>query len=285
MNSNNGLPLSSQSGLYPYTRLIYKWADKDTKIQLKMTSRELWRHHVHQKFRKNYTEEQSGFMTQLYCYREACPNRIQFEQCFKPPLRTTNSGEVCSPNSPRSRDGWPIVSDPRSWGPTIPPRQVKEWSGCPECWKEFIKIRPEYDLAHQDLHQQILALEKRLSDLNKYQDGSTKLKIGIQRLIQSIQAEIDSLTKNNEFVEMNDVNTNRTFFHRTKNDQSTEFIANIRSGYRRENDRTESFSPPNSSDSEESDSISESDSDSESYSDSYSDSNSDSFTESYSSSD
>ena len=84
---------------------------------------------------------------------------------------------------------------------------------------------------------------------------------------------------------MNDVNTNRTFFHRTENYQSTEFIANIRSGYRRENDRTESFSPPNSSDSEESDSISESDSDSESYSDSYSDSNSDSFTESYSSSD
>ena len=276
MNFDSHLPLSSGAGLYPYTRLIYHRADKSTKAQLKMTSRDLWRHHVHRKFRQNYCEEQNGHMTQLYCYKEHCPNRIQFEQCFQPPLLTTNSGEVCGPNSPRSRDGWPIVGEPQSWGPTIPPRQIKEWSGCRQCWQEFIKIRPEYDLDKQDLHREILELEERLSELKKFQDDSTKLQIGIQRLIQSIKAEIDSLSQNkyHEFVEMDDVNT-----------QSTDFIASVRSDYHRENDRT-SFSSSSSSNSEESDSISESDSDSiEYYSDSYSESDSDSFEESYSSSD
>ena len=84
------------------------------------------------------------------------------------------------------------------------------------------------------------------------------------------------------------IDSGGTFFHQEENkdDQSTELIANVSSGYRRENVREESFSSSGSSGSEESDSISESDSDSiEYYSDSYSDSNSDSFEESYSSSD
>lgn len=80
------------------------------------------------------------------------------------------------------------------------------------------------------------------------------------------------------------VNSGGTFIHRTENrtNQSTELIANVSSGYRRENDRTESFSSYSSSDSEES--LSDSDS-IDYYSDSYSESNSDSFTESSSSSD
>ena len=105
----------------------------------------------------------------------------------------------------------------------------------------------------------------------------------------SVQLQSTELTARPETINVEDSgssNSSEINSGRTLQTQSTELIANVRSGYRRENDRTESSSSSSSSDSEVSDSITESDSDSiEYYSDSYSDSNSDSFSESHSSSD
>ena len=133
-------------GPYPYMKIIFEKADKQTKVHLKMTCRCLWNHHVRRKYLNNFVEEQNGFLPALYCYADGCPNREAFENCFLPKLLTTNSGEICGPSSPRSRSGWPILNDEKSWGQQ-PPKKVKEWKGCPECWEKFIQKRPEYDIS------------------------------------------------------------------------------------------------------------------------------------------
>ena len=65
----------------PFARIIYEKADKETKSQLKMTSKAFWDVHAEEKYKKNFSEAQNGYMWQLYCHHP-CPRAVDFEVIF-----------------------------------------------------------------------------------------------------------------------------------------------------------------------------------------------------------
>ena len=215
------LPMSSRLGLFPYAKLIYKHSDKQTKLNLRMTCRSLWKYHCNRKYKNNYVEEQSGHLKQLYCYKEECPNRVLFEDCFRPRIYTTDIGEVCGHLSPRNRQGWPIIGDDNSWG-RQPPKKVKNWQGCPECWKDFIRERPEYDLSLRPVQNDFNRLFKRLCELKQSQKENF-LQIGLDSLAKSIIKDIRNLLKSNPTLDMSMIDSttlkcSESIFHMISNE-------------------------------------------------------------------
>ena len=150
MEANNfscsTLPLEGRFGPMDFTYKIYQFSDKETKANLKMVNKTFWRIHSAEKFFNNYSNAQTPYTSQLYCYKQDCVKRELFESCFSPSLKTTDRGEICPIDSPRSRQGWPIVYQNSGWGKAPPPRKIREWPGCQSCWDEFVRERPEYDV-------------------------------------------------------------------------------------------------------------------------------------------
>ena len=225
---NHSLPLASDCGLFPYAKIIFDKSDKATKANLKLSCKSLWRYHVRRKFLNNYVEEQTGFVPQLYCYADGCRNREAFEECFSPKLLTTNSGEVCGRLSPRSRLGWPIVNVDDSWDRHQPPKKIKEWTGCPECWAKFIRDRPEYDLNQSHIQNDsddLYQLFMRLIGLKKRSERIPHLRNGINELMKTINNEIKTLLntkERNSSIELSIISSfqkNESIFHLKSNSE------------------------------------------------------------------
>ena len=134
---------------YPFVRKIWQYSDKETKAKLKLVSKSFWYEHALSKFRNNVCEGQSGLLREIYCYGP-CEKTDEFENCFQPKLCTTNWGEICDVDEPRTRDGWHWANHPYfnndNWTRPPTPIKVREWSGCYKCWEKFIVERPEYDV-------------------------------------------------------------------------------------------------------------------------------------------
>ena len=70
---------------------------------------------------------------------------MYIQECFKPKFYTTQWGEICAPDEPRTRDGW-MINIEREWDfKPEKPKKIKEWRGCRSCWAKFVKKNPEYD--------------------------------------------------------------------------------------------------------------------------------------------
>ena len=146
----------------PFVDIIYEKADDETKKNLKLVSKAFWECHVKEKFEKNFAKSQEKRHWQLYCYGD-CPETdnfevrfilffeitIKFKACFKPPLYTTNRGEICPADEPRTRDGW-FINSPHAvnaaWTKPEPSQQIKKWTGCRQCWEKFCAENPEYKI-------------------------------------------------------------------------------------------------------------------------------------------
>ena len=61
-----------------YVSLIYKYADNETKKNLKLVSKAFWECHKKEKFENNYVKSQEDHHTQLYCFGN-CPNTDLYE--------------------------------------------------------------------------------------------------------------------------------------------------------------------------------------------------------------
>ena len=151
--------MKSAFGRMPYVDIIYAKADVETKKNLKLATTAFWECHVQEKYENNYVKSQAKHHRQLYCYGNCrktdefevslilFSNIINFQECYDPPLFTTNMGEICEPDEPRTRDGWLInslVIDEESWEKPKPSRKIKNWSGCKKCWIKFCEKNPEY---------------------------------------------------------------------------------------------------------------------------------------------
>ena len=62
----------------PYVDIIYRYADDETKKNLKLSCKAFWSSHVDEKFHKNFTKSQEKRHRQLYCYGD-CKNNDLFE--------------------------------------------------------------------------------------------------------------------------------------------------------------------------------------------------------------
>ena len=150
----------------PYVDIIYEKADDETKKNLKLAAKAFWECHAKEKYEENFAKSQEKRHRQLYCYGN-CPKVDEFEvkfkiqlkfkistnnhiqACFKPPLFTTDRGEICEPDEPRTRDGWiinSIIINENPFEKPEPPQKVKKWSGCKKCWVKFCQENPEYKI-------------------------------------------------------------------------------------------------------------------------------------------
>ena len=147
----------------PFVDIIYEKADDETKKNLKLASKAFWECHIQEKYEKNYAKSQEKRHWQLYCYGD-CPETdnfevifsvyiflyqkitVHFKACFQPPLYTTNRGEICAPDEPRTRDGW-LINLPFNWTKPEPSKQVRKWTGCRKCWEKFCTENPEYKIS------------------------------------------------------------------------------------------------------------------------------------------
>lgn len=68
-----------------------------------------------------------------------------YKNCFEPKLWTTNFGEICEPDEPRTKDGW-LVNMNFGWEKPKKSRQTKNWKGCVQCWNLFCTENSEYKI-------------------------------------------------------------------------------------------------------------------------------------------
>ena len=146
MTSQPTLPTESILGRMPFVDIIYDHCDEDTKKNLKLASKAFWISHIREKYLNNFAKSQEKRHRQLYCFGNF-PQTDKYEACFKPPLYTTDRGEICPADEPRTRDGWLIISPPNDdWTKPEQSKKISEWGGCPECWEKFAQQNPEYKI-------------------------------------------------------------------------------------------------------------------------------------------
>ena len=146
MTSKPTLQTESILGRMPFVDIIYAKADVETKRNLKLASKAFWESHIREKYQKNFAESQEKRHSQLYCFG-SCPQTDKYEACFKPPLYTTDRGEICSADEPRTRDGWLIILPTNDdWTKPEKSKQIREWEGCPVCWRKFVHQNSEYKI-------------------------------------------------------------------------------------------------------------------------------------------
>ena len=69
---------TTQMDQTPIVKIIYAFADNETKNNLKLVNKQFWQVHALEKYKNNYSQAQERRHRQLYCY-EPCPNVDGFE--------------------------------------------------------------------------------------------------------------------------------------------------------------------------------------------------------------
>ena len=147
--------MKSALGRMPYVDIIWNKVHSNAERKtLKLVCKSFWDCHVADKYRNNYSETQKLAMEHVYC-RGDCPNSESFkvilfifqifqfyiQNCFDPPLITSDEGEIINPNEEARRE------DPNyDFDAEIQPVQKTEWRGCAQCWEKFTAEYPEYKI-------------------------------------------------------------------------------------------------------------------------------------------